>query len=341
MVYRMQKWMTRWHKRWQKSKRKGKSRSAPGPELSSVSPFGRSTTQMAFVLVPAGESVFGKIVSSSSTPAVIEKQGSSSVFGTAFNPFQSAPNVFGGPVFGVPAASSSASPKIVESPKPPISVFSSRPPSTSKRANSIIPSTSTILQETKPLRSLADIEPLVSEGEEDRVSSSEAIETPAPPPFPTSQSAPTLDPFAPSFEAGLFRASKSATSFPPASRASLPPLKTDSPLSRTVDPTRGFTTSVDSPSQSFLSPLKHSSGSALSLDTSSVLQSNDESKIKKKSCTRFTRCASDIGSQGQYLFTRNTHICFPIFCCASCRTYDFFDVLSFSRSPNKYICDAD
>ncbi|KAL5512415.1 hypothetical protein ACEPAG_3407 [Sanghuangporus baumii] len=253
------------------------SRSAPGPELSSASSFGRPTTQTTFVPVPAGESVFGKIVSSSSTPAVIGKQGSSSVFGTAFNTFQSAPNVFGGPVFGVPAISSSASPKLVEPPKPAVSAFPPRPPSTSKPANSITPSTSTILQETKPLRSLADVGPLLSEGEEDRVSSSEAVKTPAPPPFPISQSAPALNPFAPSFEPSPFRASKSASLFPPASRASLPPLKTDSPLSRTVDPTRGFTTPVDSPSQSFLSPLKHPSGSALSLDTGPVLQSNDES----------------------------------------------------------------
>ncbi|KAL5480289.1 SAC3_1 [Sanghuangporus weigelae] len=253
------------------------SRSAPGPELSSASPFRRSTTQAAFVPVPAGESIFGKIVSSSSTPAVIEKQGSSSVFGTAFNAFQPAPNVFGGPVFGVPAASSSASPKIVEPPKPPISAFPPRPPSTSKPAISITPSTSTILQETKPLRSLSDAGPLLSEGEEDRMSSSEAVRTPAPSPFPSSQSAPTLNPFAPSFEPNLFRASKSATSFPPASRTSLPPLRMDSPLSRSVDPTRGFTTPVDSPSQSFPSPLKHPSGSALSLDTGPVLQFNDES----------------------------------------------------------------
>ncbi|KAL5482843.1 SAC3_3 [Sanghuangporus weigelae] len=152
------------------------SRSAPGPELSSASPFGRPTTQTTFVPVPAA--------------------GLSSVFGTAFNTFQSAPNVFGGPVFGVPATSSSASPKIVEPPKPAVSAFPPRPPSTSKPAKSITPSTSTILQETKPLRSLADVGPLLSEGEEDRVSSSEAVRTPAPPPFSTSQSAPTLNPFA-------------------------------------------------------------------------------------------------------------------------------------------------
>ncbi|KAL5500924.1 SAC3 [Sanghuangporus vaninii] len=253
------------------------SMSAPGPELSSASPFGRSRTQTAFVPVPAGESVFGKIISSSSTPAAIGNQGSSSVFGTAFNTFQSAPNVFGGPVFGIPAASSSASSKIVEPPKPPISAFPPRPPSTSKPENSITPSTSTILQETRPLRSLADAGPLLSEGEEDRVAPSEVVQVPAPAPFPNSQSAPSLNPFAPSFEPSLFRASKSATSFPPASRASLPPLRTDSPLSRTVDPTRGFTTPVDSPSQSFLSPLKHPTGSALSLDTGPVLQSNGES----------------------------------------------------------------
>ncbi|KAL5531329.1 hypothetical protein ACEPAG_4206 [Sanghuangporus baumii] len=192
------------------------SRSAPGPGLSSASPSGCPTTQTTFVPVPVGESVFSKIVSSS-TPAVIGKQGSSLVLGTTFNTFQSAPNVFGGPVFGVPATSSSTSLKTVEPPKPAVRIST----------------LASLHRQTCKLYHIFYIN--YSARDKTIAKSCGSVRALAAPSFSTSQSAPTLNAFAPSFEPSPFRALKSVSLFPPASRASLPPLKMDSPLSRTMD----------------------------------------------------------------------------------------------------------
>ncbi|EJD00557.1 uncharacterized protein FOMMEDRAFT_112104 [Fomitiporia mediterranea MF3/22] len=239
------------------------SQSAPAVFPSS-SPFGNSTSRSPFGTIPANESVFGKIVSSSSTPSVFGNTGSSSVFGNAMNLFNSRPNVFGGPVFGASTvASSSTPPKSAET--------------AGQSTTSMPPSTSTILQETKPLRSLADSAPLASGGGEDHVDPSETVQTaPPPPPFASSRSAPVLNPAAPSFAPGAIRPSQSSTPFAAAeARANLTPIRTDSLWNRIIDPNRGvFATPVDSPSQPFPSPSprRPQSGSSLSINTTSALQ---------------------------------------------------------------------
>ncbi|PAV15040.1 SAC3 domain-containing [Pyrrhoderma noxium] len=218
---------------------------------------GKPIAATSFPTIPnPSESVFGKLVGSA-----VNSASTPSVFGAPISAFgNTSKNVFGGPVFGVTPSVSvtppAPVPKVTELPR--VSVFN--------------PTPSTAPQEPSPLRkSLADAPPLVSSGAEDRLDPSEALQTLRPPPFASSHSAP-LNPAAPAFEPTAIRASLTATpssSTSSASRANLPPLRTDSLLQSIVDPKRHvFATPVAaSPSNPFSPSNKPATSNSLSIDT--------------------------------------------------------------------------
>jgi hypothetical protein len=155
---------------------------------------------------PAG-SVFGNLVSSASMPAGLGTASTSSVFGSTSG---SSSNVFGGPVFGL--ASSGR----------PFATQSQDPTKLTVPALNTPPKPPAVREPKR--KSLADFAPLASLGDEDRVPPSEAIRFPSPPPpFAASNSAPTLNPDAQSFEPTSFRTSVSSSNVASGSKSPLTP----------------------------------------------------------------------------------------------------------------------